>query len=357
MPSVHGSALGSMGEGGCAAPQAISAGENFSCAITRSDRAQCWGTSADDRPGTGSRAFSVSALRTDALGSMTSIGAGPNYVCLGSAVGINCRGANGSYQLGTGDRTSITDTDPAVFVRLPGVSSIAAGWVHTCASLEDGNVFCWGDNSLDQLTSSLPRPATPSPTQVLSVTDARKVVAASAATCALTIGGQVKCWGGVPVADSSMPETIVDDAVDVVTGASHACARSTSGRVRCWGRNNHGQLGDGSVTDSTSPIATSIDDAIAIGAGYYHTCAVRRSGDVVCWGANEAGQLGDGTTIERRRPVAITGIDGTPDEIDGGADHTCARVGERLWCWGDNTDGELGDGTMITRTRPYEVAP
>ena len=43
-------------------------------------------------------------------------------------------------------------------------------------------------------------------------------------------------------------------AVEVAMGGLSGCARSGAGSVWCWGRNDKGQLGDGSTTDSSLPV-------------------------------------------------------------------------------------------------------
>ena len=47
----------------------------------------------------------------------------------------------------------------------------------------------------------------------------------------------------------------------LAAGGAHACAiYNTVGKVYCWGKNDRGQLGDGTNTDSSVPVAVSIDD-------------------------------------------------------------------------------------------------
>jgi alpha-tubulin suppressor-like RCC1 family protein len=44
--------------------------------------------------------------------------------------------------------------------------------------------------------------------------------------------------------------------VHLTTGERHSCGRTASGTAYCWGNNAVGQLGDGSVLQSSVPIAT-----------------------------------------------------------------------------------------------------
>ena len=91
----------------------------------------------------------------------------------------------------------------------------------------------------------------------------------------------------------------VSDATDVACGGSFTCALRAGGTVSCWGVNTFGQLGDGTLARSSSPVAVvGVTNAIAIAAGTSFACALIKGGTVQCWGANYAGQLGDGTKLD-----------------------------------------------------------
>jgi hypothetical protein len=70
---------------------------------------------------------------------------------------------------------------------------------------------------------------------------------------------------------------------------------------------------------------------VAVAPDEGHTCALRRDGDVVCWGLNDVGQLGDGTLDQSYSPVAVRGLHEVATLLP-----TCAllRSGE-VRCWGD----------------------
>ncbi|MDD5434431.1 MAG: hypothetical protein PH343_03280, partial [Nitrospira sp.] len=146
-------------------------------------------------------------------------------------------------------------------------------------------------------------------------------------------------------------------AVEVEAGTNHNCAVMSDGTVKCWGNNNFGQLGDGTQTNRTMPVAVSgISTAVAIAGGYTHTCAVLAGGSVQCWGYNNVGQLGDGTTTNHITPVVVSGIS-TAVGIEAGTYHTCAVLADgAVKCWGANSAGQLGDGTTTNSTTPVAVS-
>lgn len=48
-----------------------------------------------------------------------------------------------------------------------------------------------------------------------------------------------------------------------------------------------------------------MDNVSDISAGLYHAMAVRKDGSLWAWGRNEYGQLGIGTTTDSHRPVRV----------------------------------------------------
>ncbi|HTQ67251.1 MAG TPA: RCC1 domain-containing protein, partial [Solirubrobacteraceae bacterium] len=45
-----------------------------------------------------------------------------------------------------------------------------------------------------------------------------------------------------------------------------------------------------------------------VGAGEAHTCVLLSSGHIQCWGENHYGELGDGSTTNTDTPVEVQGI-------------------------------------------------
>ena len=92
----------------------------------------------------------------------------------------------------------------------------------------------------------------------------------------------------------------------ISAGQEHTCGLTTGGVTYCWGSNSVGQLGDGTTSDRTSPVAV-VGGLVfqTIGAGYYRTCGLTTGGAAYCWGNNDYGQLGDGTETNQSTPVAV----------------------------------------------------
>jgi alpha-tubulin suppressor-like RCC1 family protein len=145
---------------------------------------------------------------------------------------------------------------------------------------------------------------------------------------------------------------------EVGVGDGHACAINLNSVVYCWGRGYAGQLGDGTSDGRPRPaaIATTGDSTFfGLSVGDDHACAIRaRDGQLFCWGRNTNGQVGNGTTSSVTSPVAITGLVNL-SRVVAGPRHTCASGPDTFWCWGANAAGQLGLGDQSDRTTPQVV--
>lgn len=150
-------------------------------------------------------------------------------------------------------------------------------------------------------------------------------------------------------------------ATAVAGGATHSLAVTSAGTVLAWGANAVGQLGDGTTTPSRTPVNVSLPSGAtvtAVAGGDAHSLALTSAGDVLAWGSNSSGQLGDGTTTNRSTPVAVSLPGGTTvTALAGGDAHGLAVAsGGAATAWGDNSFGQLGDGTSTDRATPVPVS-
>lgn len=248
-------------------------------------------------------------------------------------------------------------------------TAVTAGERFTCALLSEGSVACWGYDSEGELgNGTMSEFGTDMPGLVTGISAATEVAAGEDHACALIAGGSVDCWGSNysgqlgdgTMSNSATPVAVsgVSDATQVAAGFDHTCTVLASGGVDCWGDDSVGQLGNG--TTSESPIATAvavsgIANATAIAAGGSTTCAVLTSGSVKCWGWNYYGELGNGTKTNSAVPVSVAGItNATAVAVQEG--HACAVLSTgSIDCWGRNAAGDLGNETWTDSLTPVAV--
>jgi alpha-tubulin suppressor-like RCC1 family protein len=168
--------------------------------------------------------------------------------------------------------------------------------------------------------------------------------------------------GNGTITDSTVLEPVsnLSGVAQMIAGDEFACALLTNGTAKCWGLGESGQRGDGSFsTFALNPVnVNSLTGAVAIAASYGHTCALLSNATLKCWGENREGQLGNGTTANpgTAQPVTVSGISGAT-AVATGAYHTCALLNTgTVRCWGRNHQGQLGNGTATSSSLPVTVS-
>ncbi|AYM95859.1 IPTL-CTERM sorting domain-containing protein [Acidovorax sp. 1608163] len=357
-------AVGSLGAG----VAAVTAGEFFSCALTTAAAVQCWGSNYHGQLGDGSTTDRVTPATVSGLGSgIAAVVAGSFHACaLTQAGGVQCWGSAGG-QLGDGTVLR-RETPVAVHGLGSGVAAVAAGRLHTCALTTAGAMQCWGSNGMGQLGDGSTSNRT-TPVAVNGMGSGVVAIGANQyQSCAVSAAGAAQCWGvndfgqlgDGSTTDRASPVAVTGlgaGVAAIAVGGFHACALTTVGSLQCWGA-NAGQLGDGSHTNRATPVVVSVlgSRAVAIAGGGLHTCGWSEGGAAQCWGRNVEGQLGDGSTTDRTLPVAVSGLGSGVAAVRGGDAHTCAvtKAGAAQ-CWGRNNYGQLGNGSTADSALPVAV--
>jgi alpha-tubulin suppressor-like RCC1 family protein len=407
----------------------VAMGWNHGCAAARTGELRCWGWNYYGQLGDGSKTSRLEPVKVIGLADgVTAVGAGWGHTCVITGLGgVKCWGLNESGQLGDGTQldsstpiavfgigsalvrtqtntpaatrthtpsrtltatptptptvSSTPAVRPTITVPAPSVTpgglaveaaiAITSGELHTCALTIQGEVRCWGDNTTGQLGDGTTLTARSSPVEVIGLASVVSGVAAGTYhTCALTIAGGVKCWGGNAngqlgdgtTAQHPAPVDVIglSGGVEALGAGYHSnCVLLSTGGVQCWGGNILGQLGDGTTTDRPTPVdVIGLSSGVrSIAVGLQHVCALMDAGGVKCWGSNFAGQLGDGTTTDRFTPVDMKGLPGGIVALAAGSASTCALTQKGgVKCWGSNSAGTLGDGTGIDRLWPVNVS-
>jgi alpha-tubulin suppressor-like RCC1 family protein len=304
---------------------ALAAGQLHTCAATASGGVKCWGSNNRGQLGDGTTTVRWTPVDViDLTSGATALVAGWNHTCaLMTGGGVKCWGSNSAGQLGDGTTTDRW-TPVDVSGLTSGVTALVAGSAQTCALTIDGGIKCWGYNYYGQLGDGTTTDRW-TPVDVSGLTSGVTALAAGTLhTCAVTTGGGVKCWGdnssaqlGDGTATDRWTPVDVSGLTSGVTalsegGGYHTCARMTSGGVKCWGSNSVGELGDGTTTIRWTPVdVIGLTSGVAtLVVGDSHTCARMTGSGVKCWGWNNHGQLGDGTMTDRWTPVDVIGFVG-----------------------------------------------
>ena len=319
---------------GVTAASTISAGYGHTCAVVGGGGVKCWGANESGELGDGTTNTALAPVTVSGLSNATAITSGSNHTCaLLYGGSIECWGWDPYGQLGDGIATTSMCSgwscapSPVVAAGVNSALSVAAGYSATCAVLSGGSTECWGMGQYGDLGDG-PTTSSLTPVTVAGVSNASVVVAAANEDfCILVGGGNIQCWGNnlhgelgtgsttgpatcstgaTPCATTPVAVLGVTGASAIAEGGEHACAILSGGMVQCWGLNNHGQLGNGTTTDSASAVDVStLTGVTQLGGGEQHTCAVLSSGTVRCWGSNAYGQLGNGTTTDQATPVGV----------------------------------------------------
>jgi alpha-tubulin suppressor-like RCC1 family protein len=308
------------------------------------------------------------SIDTPYILNVNNVSIGSNHTCAVTNLGnLYCWGHNNNGQLG--DNTSETNRLVPIRVLRGGASAVAedndgtylinvkevsAGYIHTCAVTNSGNLYCWGINSYGRTGINNDIGNSLTPVRVLR--------------------------GEASLVNDDNNGTNIINVAQVSAGDSHTCAVTNSGNLYCWGNNTYGVVGDNTSGDSkltpvrvlrgeasqveTDNDGTYIANVAQVSSGNYglffssstHTCAVTNSGNLYCWGENNGGRTGIGvTTGSSLTPVRVlrgqasqveTDNDGTyltnMSKVSAGGDHVCAFSDSgNLYCWGWNFDGAI----------------
>jgi alpha-tubulin suppressor-like RCC1 family protein len=319
------------------------------CAIDQTGSASCWGAEIGD--GTydvHQTPTPVGAWRQFSGGFDTVCGIKPDHTMF-------CWGANFYGDVGNGTTQStlmptlVTGnlTWQQVSVGFGGVG----GEGSTCAIAGDNNLYCWGANFDGQLGDNGTEMTSPTPVRVELPVPAASVATGGGAACAIGTDKQTYCWGNNEYGQLDLntqgsaqrtPIPVSTAFTQVVAGEEAACGLAgMPGPAQCWGDTPTLQVPGSWLSLSTSAGAT--------------TCGIQADQSLWCWGDNSSGELGDGTLVPSTSPIEVPGGKSWLS-VSSGPAHTCAiDAAHQLWCWGDNSSGEIGDGTAIATT--FQLVP
>ncbi len=307
----------------------------------------------------------------------------------GTADALWAWGANSYGQLGVGYNFNGTNVPlrvlgPDGVSPLTGIKAVVGGGVITVVLKDDGTVWTFGRNTYGQLGNGTTNNAS-LPVQVKNgsgfLSNVTAVAAGIGQTVALKNDGSVWAWGRNDMgqlgngtkANTNMPVQVtcgasyLSNVTAIACGGLHTIARKSDGTVWTWGRNNLGQLGNGTTSDTNMATQVAGFSGVSnIEAGTYFTLALKTDGTVWTWGDNSRSELGltiDSMTLgSSNRPTVVVATNGVGTlsnvvAISAGNYHAVALKGDgTVLAWGYNLYGQLGEGDYVSeKSVPVQV--
>ncbi|CAI9262094.1 unnamed protein product [Lactuca saligna] len=332
-------------------------------------------------------AFGDGSLREIACG-------GAHTLFLTDSGNVYASGLNDHGQLGVSDDKGYT-IDPVEVSGLPNnIVKISAGYYHSSAITESGELYMWGKNSSGQL--GLGKKAgklIPFPCKVefLNGVPIKMAALGSDHSIAVTETGDVLSWGGgesgrlghghkssllgfLSSTSEYTPRLIKElegvKIISVAAGMLHSACIDDNGSVFAFGEKAVKKLvsREGS-TDSTPSEIKELPFSEEVACGAHHTCVITCGGELYTWGSNDNGCLGTGDTYTVHVPERVEGpfLKHSVSKVSCGWKHTAAISDGNVYTWGwggamgtffeaeHSSGGQLGLGDDVDYVEPTLV--
>ena len=340
------------------------------CAIRSNGKAVCW---------------NGPATRAVDIGDVASLSGSQHHMCALLKNGsVTCSGKNYNGEIGRPPkrRGATGGIDRGDWAPVPDATDIVQ-LVGTCGLRRDGRLFCWGVHAFrpvhdghdvsQNLDSLVPRVISDLPPAVrLSVGHER--------SCIVTSKSNVLCFARKEAHEPPIrTELDFEGAIDVTHGLGGAVILSREGRVYYWGPgpafgtvdgNEWGKRKRKAFASKRPRRVPGIEGAVSISGSTSHVCATTREGRALCWGKNDHGQLGNGTLARAKKATYV--VDFHPALMSGPGEkpfgckpslevrRTCQQMAEKLdemcelepapgyWNWGSR-GGALCDEACMKK--------
>jgi alpha-tubulin suppressor-like RCC1 family protein len=235
-------------------------------------------------------------------------------------------GTGTTGRLGNADNAN-RSTPVTTFAGGTNWKQVSCGFEYTTAIKTDGTLWTWGNAEFGQLGNA--------------------ATAGNISTPVTTFAGGTN-WN------------------QVSCGQNLTAAIKTDGTLWTWGYGGNGRLGNGITSGNRStPVTTfaggnnwkQVSSTVQQGggAGAYFTAAIKTDGTLWTWGLGTSGQLGNATITNTSTPVTTFagGNNWKQVSINSNGTHTSAiKTDGTLWTWGSGGNGQLGNATLNSTSTP-----
>ncbi|XP_054985114.1 probable E3 ubiquitin-protein ligase HERC1 [Sorex araneus] len=360
----------------CASPESIQPGD--APLVSETCEVYVWGSNSSHQLVEGTQEKILQPKLAPSFADAQTIEAGQYCTFVISADGSVRACGKGSYgRLGLGDSNNQSTLKKLTFEphrSIKKVSSSKGSDGHTLAFTTEGEVFSWGDGDYGKLghgNSSTQK----YPKLIQGPLQGKVVVCVSAGyrhSAAVTEDGELYTWGegdfgrlGHGDSNSRNIPTLVKDisnAGEVSCGSSHTIALSKDGRtVWSFGGGDNGKLGHGDTNRVYKPKVVEALQGMFVRkvcAGSQSSLALTSTGQVHAWGCGAC--LGCGSSeATALRPKLVEELAATRVvDISIGDSHCLALSHDNeVYAWGNNSMGQCGQGNSTGPiTKPKKVS-
>ncbi|KAH0619794.1 hypothetical protein JD844_014057 [Phrynosoma platyrhinos] len=360
----------------CASPDSVQTGDTP--VVSETCEVYVWGSNSSHQLVEGTQEKILQPKLAPSFSDAQTIEAGQYCTFVISTDGSVRACGKGSYgRLGLGDSNNQSTLKKLTFEphrSIKKVSSSKGSDGHTLAFTTEGEVFSWGDGDYGKLghgNSSTQK----YPKLIQGPLQGKVVVCVSAGyrhSAAVTEDGELYTWGegdfgrlGHGDSNSRNIPTLVKDISnvgEVSCGSSHTIALSKDGRtVWSFGGGDNGKLGHGDTNRVYKPKVIEALQGMFIRkvcAGSQSSLALTSTGQVYAWGCGAC--LGCGSSeATALRPKLIEELAATRIvDISIGDSHCLALSHDNeVYAWGNNSMGQCGQGNSTGPiTKPKKVS-